>query len=551
MVGWLWVLTDHANRAAVNSDGATVVLEAASLLHGNLLLHGWWLSLDSWWTLDAAIFAAVIGVTGSHPALLLVVPAVVAGLVVVVGVVLARRGRKGATAWAGAALVVAVLALPAHVLASQFLVGPWHQTTILAALIAFVALRRGRFGPGWLVAVVLLTAGMLGDLMMVAYATAPVALGGLVAMLRRRSLRAGLAPLAAAAAATVLAYTIRVAAAAAGAFELGRTNPHAGVSEAVHNLREAATLGIPGMFGARSVVGLGSGGEGPVVRALHVIALLVAAAGFLWALWSLLRAAVTGRVPTEAADGAGGDGVVPAHRAGGTRRSGGDRGAGADRSGADAEPWRIDDVLVIASFGSAATYVLLALTPSPAYFRYLTATVVFSTVVAARMVTRWWAGRRPPAWRRAGLLVASVGLAGSLAGAGLQLAHPSPTDPEPALVSFLRAHHLRRGVGGYWASSITTVESSGTVTVRPVVSDGQGRLEGYYKGDVHAWFDGVDFQFVVFAGTGGFGGVNLTTAERTWGPPAKVYSVDDHAYTVLTWSRPIHVTRIEPRLAPN
>jgi len=200
LVAWFYLLDVHANGPVVNSDGATVMLEAASLLHGNLLLHGWWLSLDSWWTLDATIFAVVIGVTGTHPALLLVVPAIVAGLVVLTGVRLARRGLEGAAAWAGAALVVAVPALPAHALASQFLVGPWHQTTILVALAAFVALRRGRFGPGWVAAVVLLTAGMLGDLMMVAYATAPIALGGLVAMLRRRSLRAGLAPLAAGAA---------------------------------------------------------------------------------------------------------------------------------------------------------------------------------------------------------------------------------------------------------------------------------------------------------------------------------------------------------------
>jgi len=513
------------------------MLEAASLLHGNLLLHGWWLSLDSWWTLDATIFAVVIGVSGSHPELLLVVPALVAGLVVVTGVLLARRGRRGAAAWAGAALVVDVLALPGHALATQFLVGPWHQTTILVTLVAFVALRRGRFGPGWVAAVFLLTAGMLGDLMMVAYATLPVALAGLVAMLRQRSLRSGLAPLSAAAGSALLAYVIRLAAAAAGAFELGSTNPHAGVSEAVHNLGEAVTLGIPGLFGARSVVELGSGGEGPVVRALHGIALVVVAVGFVWALWSLLQGAVAGRVPAEPGEATGGTGD-----AGGSRRAG--------RAGPGAEPWRIDDVLVIAAFGSAATYVVLALTPNAAYFRYLTAAVVFSTVVAARMVTRWWAGPRSPAWRRAGQAVAVVGLAGSLAGAGLQLVHPEPATPDIALVAFLRDHHLDLGVGGYWSSSITTVESSGTVTVRPVVADSHGRLEGYYKGDVHAWFDGVGFQFVVFAGTEGLGGVDQTTAERTWGPPARVYSVDDHAYTVLTWSRPIHVTRIEPRLTP-
>ncbi len=566
LFAWLWALTQHVNASLVNSDAATVVLEADSLLHGNLLLHGWWLSLDSWWTLDATLFALVMAVTGAHRFLLLAVPAAVVTSVVVLGVLLARRGLRGPAAWVGGALVVVVLALPGHALATQLLANPWHQTTILCALLAFVALRRGRFGPGWVAAVVLLGIGMLGDLMTLAYATLPIALGGLVAMLRRRSARAGAAPLAAAAAATVLAYVVRVVAAAAGAFLLGPTNPHAGVSQALQNLHEALTLGIPGLFGVRHVHGLGPGGVGTVVRVFHLVGLLVVFAGFVWALWSLAYGAVAGRVPQDA----GPAGSTPAgdrlrSRGGGARHllttsPGGDRRASDGGPGrpepAGSEAWRLDDVLVIAAFGSASTYVLLALTQSPSYFRFLTATVVFSTVVAARMVSRWWAAPRASAWRRSPVMVAAVAVgavavATALAGAGLQLANPAPPNPETALTAFLAGHHLRSGVGDYWSSAITTVDTRGAIVVRPVVAGPHDVLEGYDKGDVHAWFDGVSFQFLVFEGSGGFGGVNATSAERTWGPPAHVYDVDQGAYTVLTWSRPIRVTRIEPRLAPN
>ena len=530
LFAWLWALTHHVNASLVNSDAATVVLEADSLLHGNLLLHGWWLSLDSWWTLDASLFALVMAVTGAHPFLLLAMPAAVVTSVVVLGVLLARRGLRGPAAWVGGAVVVVVLALPGHALATQLLANPWHQTTILCALLAFVALRRGRFGPGWMAAVVLLSIGMLGDLMTLAYATIPIALGGLVAMLRRRSARAGAAPVAAAAFATVLAYVVRVVAAAAGAFLLGPTNPHAGVSQALQNLHEAVTLGIPGLFGVRHVHGLGPGGVGTVVRAFHLVGLLVVFAGFVWALWSLAYGAVAGRVPQD-------DGPGRSQPAGG-------------------EAWRLDDVLVIAAFGSASTYVLLALTQSPSYFRYLTATVVFSTVVAARMVSRWWAAPRASSWRRSPVTVGAVAVgavmvAAALAGVGRQLANPAPPKPETALTAFLAGHHLRSGVGDYWSSAITTVDTRGAIVVRPVVAGPHDVLEGYDKGDVHAWFDGVAFQFLVFEGSGGFGGVNATSAERTWGPPAHVYDVDQGAYTVLTWSRPIRVTRIEPRLAPN
>ncbi len=567
VVTWLWVLTHHVNGAAVSSDGATVMLEADAVLHGNLVLHGWWLSLDSWWTLDVVVFAAAMGVVVSYPALLLVVPALVAGLAVVAGVVLARRGQRGAPAWAGSLLVVGVLAFPGHPLATQFLASPWHQTTILYALAAFIALRRGRFGLGWALAVVLLGAGMLGDLMMVAYGTVPVALGGVVAILRRRSLRAGAAPLTAAALATAGAYLVRVLTAALGAYRLGPTNPRAGVTEALHNLHLLVTLALPGMWGVRSVSGLGSGGAGPAIHAAHLVGFCAVAAGFLFALWSLLRGALAGRVPGESAVAGGATGG--AGRAGaesGTARSSegigragteGGWAAGTRRRAAgarsvrppagEAEPWRLDDILVIAAFGPALSYVVLALTPSPAYFRYLTATVVFATIAAGRMLTRWWSQTPAATWRRAAEVVAGVTLAGFVAGSGLQLARPAATSPEPTLVSFLRSRHLSVGVGDYWAASITTVETRGAIRVRPVVADPSGQLEAYNKGPVRSWFAGVGFQFLVFHGNGGYGGVDLPHAEKTWGPPAHVYSVDHGAYTVLTWSHLVHVTRYAPR----
>src|SRR5579883_2275636 len=44
---------DSARGILSNSDGATVALEGQALAAGNLGLHGWSLSLDSFWTIDA------------------------------------------------------------------------------------------------------------------------------------------------------------------------------------------------------------------------------------------------------------------------------------------------------------------------------------------------------------------------------------------------------------------------------------------------------------------------------------------------------------------
>src|SRR5580704_13729438 len=52
-------LLERASQHAFlgNSDGATVVLEGQSMSHGNAVLGGWDLSLDSFWSLDVVFYA--------------------------------------------------------------------------------------------------------------------------------------------------------------------------------------------------------------------------------------------------------------------------------------------------------------------------------------------------------------------------------------------------------------------------------------------------------------------------------------------------------------
>src|SRR6202012_5769652 len=80
---------------AGDSDGATVVLQGQAMRSGNLTLHGWALSLDSFWTVDAVGYFLVELVTGMRAVLLFLVPSMIAAAVIVVGALLARDGRRG------------------------------------------------------------------------------------------------------------------------------------------------------------------------------------------------------------------------------------------------------------------------------------------------------------------------------------------------------------------------------------------------------------------------------------------------------------------------
>lgn len=545
---WFYFLDLHANAAVVNSDGATVVLEARAIASGNVLLHGWILSLDSWWTLDAAWNALAVALAGVTPVLLLAVPAVVCALTVVAGAALASDGYPRRAAIPAAIAVVALLALPPHAMVAMWLVNPSHQSTALVALIAFAAASRGRWGWAWVVAVVALAVGLLGDLETVAYSVVPVALAGVVAMARRRRWAAGAPAVSAAAASVVVAVAVREVSDRLGAFAVGPTNQHASLHQLGLNARD-----LPGGLAQLLGVGtsaFGAGGVPPWLEAFHFVGLAVAGASAIAATILLVAGVLRGprvnRTSLEGPAASGAAHAAPAAPAG---------------SGTGAERWRLDDMLLIATTGPMVTYLVQALFVSPAYLRYLTASVVFAAVLAGRMVgrccdggrrlpvgQRWSSSRRrgvrSPAAVAAAVVAAAVVVAAFAAGSAVQAVQPASAQTAATLARFLEAHHLHSGVGDYWSASITTVESSGRVKVRPVVAAPDGRLAAYDKGAQRRWLAGVPVRFVVFTAPVGYAGVSAASATATWGPPARSYSVG--VYRVLVWSHSHHVHLFEP-----
>jgi hypothetical protein len=511
LVFLLYAADAHANIG--NSDGASAILEGQAVNNGHLLLHGWSLSLDSFWTVDVLFYAAAIRFAGLRPGLFYAVPAVIAALVIVLAVLIARDGRRGGAAVAGGASAVALLAFPPGKMAALFLGSTQHIGTALYALVAFHCLRSAR--PAWrfAVAVLFLAAGMLGDLQMVAYGTAPVLLAGVAAMLRRRSWRGGIALLSAAVVAFAVFEIVKRIVNLLGGFKIASANPIAGRHQMLINVEHVFTYGF--MLLGVSRVRVGAGATSVLVEATHLLAGVVMLVSVTAALIRLVSGIVAGR--GRAAD----DGAPPP---GGRVQAG--------------ELWRLDDLLVIATFGPVVTFVILAITSNVAYDRYLTAAVVFAAVLTGRTVARWWPLL---AARRLAPAVAAAGIAISLcfvAGLGYDLAQPDPVQPAGPLASFLLAHQLTNGVGSYWSASITTVVSKGEVTVRPVAPDAAGRLQRYTRESAAGWYSGDRFQFFVYS-VPIDGARETTLARKTWGGPVHSYLVG--RFVVLVFDHPLIV----------
>ncbi|HTX00795.1 MAG TPA: hypothetical protein VMD59_18585 [Acidimicrobiales bacterium] len=499
-----------------NSDGATVALEGASVSAGNLALHGWAISLDSFWTLDVVFYALAVRIAGLGPYLLNLVPALIAAVTVLVSAALARAGRGGVAGAVAVAVVIGLVALPSPDLAYFLLQGPWHVATALCALAAFGLCARPGFGCRWTLGVVLLAAGVLGDVMIVTFGLLPLVACGIVAMLRCRNLRAGVATLAAAPAGAVLALAARVVAQAVGTFTLVNRNVPIRWHQLAENVGNLANR-LPGLLGVgtipQSVPGGAVGFE--VVRAIGLVGVLVAA---VVALSALARGAVLGRAP-----------------------------------GGPAASWRLEDLLVAGILADLATFVWGAGSNNTDYAKYLTPAVLLGAVLAGRCAGRLadalTARSAAPAGRRsvAGMLLAAgtAAVVATFAGeVGVELSGPVAAQPARQLSSFLAAHHLARGVGDYWSSTIVTVESSGVVAVRPVTPAPNGTLRRYERQSPQSWYAGQHFDFFVYNLAKPWRNVNAKTAEATWGAPARTYAVG--TYRVLVWSRPFTVSTTLP-----
>jgi hypothetical protein len=427
---------------------------------------------------------------------------VLAVALLVTAALIAKQGRRGGTAVAAVATVIALIGLPSNAWAVLFLHAGWHIGTILWCLIAFAALRSGRWGVGWWIAVLFLTAGMLGDLQTLAFGLGPVALAGIVASARTRRWLAGAPALSAALAGFAGWWVIHTAATAWGGYATGGINLHATPDQAHSNVHQIPGW-LPKLFGVDGT--WGDTGVPWVLSLFRYVALAVVLISVVLALASIVVGILTGNP---------------------------------GRPGTD-QSWRIDDLLALACVADLVFYAYAAQTSDYAYLRYLTPFAVFGSVLAGRTVGRL-AERLHPGGLRRGLAIAGVVLIGVF-GVSFVISSTQPVKPVTGadLAVFLSERGLTNGIGTYWPASMTTVASDGEVAVRPVTTS-NGKIIRYDRQSTRDWYANQDFQFLVFDTANPWGGVDEKSATATFGTPDNSYRIG--SYEVLTWSTPITVS---------
>jgi hypothetical protein len=431
-----------------NSDESNDLLMAWDMLHGNVLLHGWYLSDVSFITTELPQYLLLVWLFGLHADTAHIAAAMTYTLVVIFAVLLARGARRqvpSGQAWPRMLLTAGLMFAPQlGVGVFVLLLSLGHIGTAVPLLLTWLVIDRCPPRP-WVPVVVglLLTWVLVADPLVLLVGVAPlVAVCGLrvargLSLAQRRDergpgwLRASLRAhwyelalaLAAIAAQGLAAVAGRLIQAAGGFF----LHPVPYQLAPVHTWPKHAWVtaqGLLALFGAKP--------QGPAAAMAFAVLHLAGVALVAWAVLRVARRFVSW-------------------------------------------PDMISQILLVAMVLNVAAYVPSTLANATALnAREFAVVLPFGAVLAGRTLgpSLRDALRRDGQRRRVRPAVlagaAGVLLAGYAASLGWAAAQPSVPPMNARLASFLAAHHLTSGIGGYWLSSVVTVGSDGAVTIRSV-----------------------------------------------------------------------------------
>jgi hypothetical protein len=435
---------------AVNSDSANILLMGQDLLHGNLLLHDWYMSDVSFYPTELFQYALLESFLGLHAQTAHVAAAMTYTLVFLLAVMLARSGSSGRAA------LVRTLVAAAIMLAPQFGLGVFaldlsvgHIGTSVPLLLTWLLLDKAP--RAWWVPVltaVLLAWVQIADSIVYIVGIGPLGLACAVRVAGGVAKGSGpwrqrlagqwyeLSLVAAAAAAAGLAWAAVLIVRELGGYVMNDLPFYFTPWQDLNNNVQALWKVLE-IFGANYN---GVSGIWLALALLHLVSVVTVG-------WALVRVARKySRVSL------------------------------------------VDLVLAVAIVLNVVLYLLTNAADLAAH--EVAVIVPFGAALAARMLVRpageqadrtvrVAAGHARPAARRpgrrirlAGLVARIAVLAGYTAGLGYEISQPTAAPPPDTIVaSWLAAHHLTYGLSGYWTSSSVTVDSGNHVQVRALRID--------------------------------------------------------------------------------
>jgi hypothetical protein len=543
----------QASQMGVQSDGAATTLQAWAMLHGNLLLHGWYLSDVSFYTTELPEYVLVEMVCGLNPDVVRFCAALTYTLLVVLAAAVAYGARAPGrltpdkrTAAVRAGIAVAVMLGPTVAATTVLLNDPDHTGTAVPILVVALILDRAR-RRWWVPAVVAAVLGwaLVGDSLVLLIGVAPLvivcgaraflllAFGRVPLRAARYDLSLAAAGVAAWAGGSALSRLLR----ASDGFTVSPDKARYVAQAAAISSNASATLAnflklfSADFFGARLDDWL-------LVTTVHLAFVGLVAAGLVLALRGLCRdfRCRPRPRPRPRPDSRPGPVRIPRPDPLRTPRSRPDPDFRPDPGGGDL----VAELIAVAIVINLLAYLLLYL-GSLATVREIAPVFGLGAALAGRLLGE-------PLLRRRLEPLLAVGAVAAIAMLVPPLVSVKPTPPDSVgLARFLAAHHLRSGLAGYWDASSTTLDTGQRVIVAPVqFRPGHGLSAYLWEIDARLFNSQANEASFVVASPPRPGQVSAVTPAQAiaqFGRPYQRYSYQ--GFAILVWRKNL-LTDLEP-----
>ena len=511
VLGALVLFAIYLRQAAafpIQSDGASNALQSWDMLHGNWLLHGWTLTDLSFYTLDLPEYALVEAVHGLNAGSAHIATALTYTLVVVCAALLAKGRADGREGLVRVLMVVGIMLTPPMLTgAATYLSDPDHTLTQVPLLLVWLLLDRFADRPRVLVPVAiaaLLAWSLVADPLVTYEGILPIVFVCALRLYRDRTVVAreprrfwyegaliAAALVAAAAGSLALRFIAR-----AGGFNVTPPDTTFVQVQDVYRHLWVTAQSVLELFGANF-----SGHQLGLSAAPELIC-LVGVALAAWATGRALRRFNSVDMATQ--------------------------------------------VLVVALIALLISYTFSGDPNVVGGPHEIVGVLPIGAVLAARKLTvPIIDGRHLPAF------------AALLACFGLVLAHdvvqPPPPNPDSQLATWLDGHHLDYGLATWWQASAVTLDSGGTVLVRPVNrNEASGHLMSLQRDSIASWYTASqhDARFLILPDfhmscVNGTHYQWMKTVNDDFGAPAGKYRVA--GFTIYVWNHNIlgHVGKPE------
>jgi hypothetical protein len=501
VVGLFILYWRQSESVAVSSDGASIVLQARAILHGNLLLQHWRTADVTFYTTELPQYALIESVLGLGAWVVHLGAAMTYTLLVLLAAWLAKGHAQGGAGWARALVAAGIMVAPQLSATQIVLLSPDHLGTNVLVLVTWLVIDRvtpDRWQAArWLVPLVVfavLTWTMIGDSIVLLTCIAPLVLVVLIrscpGLLRGGERGASrwyeLSVAGAAAAAGVLGWAVQRAIPALGGYRQAPVELESSMT-ALHHQAWVTLQAVLELFGANVY------DARPTIEAvfvwLHLVGAILVVCALVVALGRLYRFQ---------------DLVV--------------------------------SVFAVAIIINVGTFMFSLHALDLLGAREIAAVLPLGAVLAGRVLAEplLKMAQTARSARRVllpALVVVVAGYLGTLAYGAAQ--PPAPATNLP-LAGWLVAHGFTDGLGAYWQANSTTLASGARVQVSGVTIAPDGKLVPYEWETNDTNYDPSrhDATFVVADGPAQLRWVR-PAAQHTFGPPQRIYSYD--GYTIMVW----------------